>query len=361
MTDCIVIGGGLIGMLTARELAAAGMKVTLLERGEPGRESSWAGGGIISPLYPWRYDDAVSHLVAWSQARYPGLCTELLAESGVDPEYTPSGLMILDTDELAEARSWAGRFHAGLELIDRGAIHAQEPALQLVQDQAIWMPGVGQVRNPRLVKALKGSLANNPDIELIENTEVISISRELGRVTGVVTASAEYGADRVVVASGAWSAGLLAGLGVKTQIEPVRGQMILFRAEPGVLQHIVLYRDHYLIPRRDGRILAGSTLEYTGFEKQTTAEALAELKAFALERVPALAEYPVEHHWAGLRPGSPKGIPLICGHPGIRGLFINAGHFRNGVVLGPASVHVLVGLLTGAGGDIVAAPYGLGG
>jgi glycine oxidase len=151
----------------------------------------------------------------------------------------------------------------------------------------------------------------------------------------------------------------MADLGMQMEVAPVRGQMILFRAEPGVLQHIVLHHDRYLIPRRDGRILVGSTLEYTGFEKETTAEALEALRAFALEMLPALKDYPVEHHWAGLRPGSPAGIPYISEHPEIDGLYVNAGHFRNGVVLGPASAHVMASLITGAESDIGPLPYGL--
>ena len=122
MTDCIVIGGGILGMMTARELAQAGLQVTLLERNQTGRESSWAGGGIISPLYPWRFSAAVTALASWSQAAYPELAEQLRAESGIDPEYTRSGLLILDTEEQARALAWAEQSGSRLEPIGRAEI-----------------------------------------------------------------------------------------------------------------------------------------------------------------------------------------------------------------------------------------------
>jgi len=127
--DCLVVGGGLIGMLTARELALAGMAVGLVERGETGRESSWAGGGILSPLYPWRYPDAVTALASWSQAGYARLADDLKAESGIDPEFQQNGLLILDTDEAAQAQQWADKWQRSLELVDAQRTAELEPAL----------------------------------------------------------------------------------------------------------------------------------------------------------------------------------------------------------------------------------------
>ncbi|MFZ5594346.1 MAG: glycine oxidase ThiO [Pseudomonadota bacterium] len=344
MTDCLVIGGGLIGMLTARELARAGMRVKVVERGATGRESSWAGGGILSPLYPWRYPDAVTALAGWSQRIYPALAAELADETGVDPEWTLNGLLMLDADEKTAAQVWAERAAMGLEVIDRDAVLACEPGLGEPPQEALWMPGIAQIRNPRLLRAVRLSLLS-AGVEIQEGLDVTGFVVRDGQIAGVETAGGKIPAGSVVVAAGAWSGRLLAGLGVELDVAPVRGQMIMFHARPGVVSRIVLSRGRYLIPRRDGRVLAGSTVEYAGFDKSATAEALAQLHQAAVALAPALADYDIERHWAGLRPGSPEGVPFIGEHPRVRGLFVNAGHFRNGVVMGPASARLLADIM----------------
>ncbi len=342
--DCLVVGGGLIGMLTARELAQAGLAVGLVERGETGRESTWAGGGILCPLYPWRYPDAVTALASWSQSRYAALAEALKDESGIDPEFQPNGLLILDTEETVQARQWAKHWQHLLEPVDADRIREIEPALGEVPPQALWLPRVAQVRNPRLAQALRKSL-QNLGVTLLEHTPVKGLVLGENRVHGVLSEQGEINAERVVIAGGAWSALLLESVGMNLPVKPIRGQMILYRAEPDAVRRIVLSRDRYVIPRRDGRILVGSTLEDVGFDKGTTRAAMQELEAEARRMIPDLANYPIEHHWAGLRPGSPRGIPYILQHPRIAGLYINTGHFRNGVVLGPASARLLADIL----------------
>ncbi len=344
MKDFIVIGGGLIGMLTARELAAGGAQVELLERGTIGQESSWAGGGILSPLYPWRYNAPVTRLAHWSQERYREVAAELLDETGIDPEWTPSGLLMIDDqDERDEAVAWAVNFGYEMEYLRGAGLEHCEPALNAGGRAALWMPEVAQMRNPRLIKAMRKSLEQQR-VTITEQCEVKQFLFEGERIVGVISEEGERRAGAVVLAGGAWSGRLLAELGYSLPVEPVRGQMVLFKAEPGVLQRIVLSGERYLIPRRDGRILIGSTLEHVGFQKETTDEARAGLEAVARNLVPALANYPVEHHWAGLRPGSPQGVPFICAHPGLPGLYVNSGHYRNGVVTGLASAHLLADL-----------------
>jgi len=203
MSDCIVIGGGIIGMLSALELAAAGVEVTLLERTQTGRESSWAGGGILSPLYPWRYPRAVTELARWSQRRYPQLAAELSQATGIDPEFTPSGMLILDTEEEEQARAWGERSGNEVEVIDGAAITEYEPGLQAPPPRAIRMPRVGQVRNPRLIKALFAAI--KPRVTIRENTEVETVLVAHGRVQGVQTSDGRFSADKVVVCAGAWT------------------------------------------------------------------------------------------------------------------------------------------------------------
>lgn len=344
MADCIIIGGGLIGMLTARELAAAGAEVTVIDRGQMGCEASWAGGGILSPLYPWRYSAPVSELAAWSQLRYPELTAELAEESGVDPEWTRSGLLMLGFEDEDQARDWAQHWQASLEVLDADGVSACEAALAGSHLGGLWMPDIAQVRNPRLMRALRGSLERR-GVRLQEGLEVTGLVVNQDRVHGVDTEGGRLDADHVVVASGAWSAALLAEAGIDLDVQPVRGQMIVFAGPSGLLHRIVLDHGRYLIPRRDGRVLAGSTLEYVGFDKATTAEAFDDLKAAAGRLVPALADLPVERHWAGLRPGSPTGVPFIGPVGGVEGLYVNTGHFRNGVVLGPASARLAADLV----------------
>jgi glycine oxidase len=358
MSDILVIGGGVIGLMTARELAEAGAKVTLVEMSETGRESSWAGGGIISPLYPWRYADSVTALARWSQREYPQLCARLHGETGVDPELVRSGLLILDAEEEATARDWAENHQAAVETLDAVALEASEPGLGPRPERVLWMPEIAQVRNPRLTKALRRSIEQRVTIR--EHEEVVEILTEGGLVLGVSSRKGDIRADQVVVCTGAWTGKLLEQIGSAPEIHPVRGQMILFYGKPGEVRHIVLSRDHYVIPRSDGRILIGSTIEEVGFTKATTAEAKEELYRSAVELFPLLKHTPIEDHWSGLRPASPSGVPYIGGYPEITGLYFNAGHYRNGLVTGPASARLVADLVLGREPIIGPEPYALG-
>ena len=344
MSDIVIVGGGIIGMLTARELSLAGMKVTIVEQGKAGHEASWAGGGIISPLYPWRYSDAVSALAKWGQAFYPELIEDIYSETGLDAELIQSGLLMLD-DEQETASVWADKWQSNMQLVDNKELYEIEPELSqsLHTDQkAIWMPDVRQVRNPRLVKATKKYLLKQ-GIKFLEETKVTGLVIEQGKVKGVTTTSNDILADKVLVAGGAWSSNLLKNHNIS--VKPVKGQMILFKAKPNQIKRIVLSKDRYVIPRKDGRVLVGSTLEHTGFEKSTTIEAREELMQEAFRITPCLTGAEVEHHWAGLRPGSTDCTPYICGVQDVEGLYLNAGHYRNGVVLGPASARLMADII----------------
>jgi glycine oxidase len=344
--DCLVIGGGLIGMMTAHFLVREGMSVCLLERGETCRESSWAGGGIISPLVPWQYPEAVSTLVQWSQHYYPGLAGELLEETGIDVEWLQSGLLMPAIAAEQSILEWAGRHGCALRTVAASELHDLEPGLGLAVREAVLLPDVAQIRNPRLGAAMHASLSAR-GVMIQEHTEVSGFHAAGRRLHGVSTSRGDYTAACIVLAGGAWSAPLLARLGISLPVKPVKGQMIQYQAPPGLLRHIVLYLDHYLIPRRDGLLLAGSTLEDVGYDKSTTADAREMLMRLAVELVPELGNCEVVRHWAGLRPGVSDGVPYIGPLPGFDGLFINTGHFRNGVVMAPASARLLTDLVLG--------------
>ncbi|UZZ11846.1 glycine oxidase ThiO [Ectopseudomonas mendocina] len=357
MKDVVVVGGGAIGLLTSLLLARAGVSIVLIESSRVGSESSWAGGGIVSPLYPWRYSAAVTALAHWSQDFYPGFARQLWEDTGVDPEVHVTGLYWLDLDDEAEALAWAAREGRVLRGIDMASVHEQVPVLGEGFTRATHMPGVANVRNPRLVKALRAALAAMPNVELREHCPVTGFLQEGGQIRGVITSDGEVRAERVVLAAGAWSGEMLRTLGLELPVEPVKGQMILYKCAEDFLPSMVLARGRYAIPRRDGHILIGSTLEYAGFDKTPTDGALESLKASAEELLPALKDAEVVGHWAGLRPGSPQGIPFIGEVPSHPGLWLNCGHFRNGLVLAPASCRLLTDLLLGREPIIDPAPY----
>ena len=355
MSDVLIVGGGLTGLLAARELVLGGAKVTVVERGELARESSWAGGGILSPLYPWRYPAAVTALAAWSQSRFEALAVELLEVSGIDPEFIQSGLLMQMETDTEAALTWAAHHNAEMQRVTMAQSLALEP--QLKQGlEGLWIPQIGQVRNPRLLQALIKYLeikgvqfrTGEPVTELLVEGDVIQ---------GVRTATSEIRASKVVVAGGSWSRNLIETLGGELKVEPVRGQMLLFKTEPGFVQHIVMAAGHYVIPRRDGHVLVGSTVERVGYEKATTEAARQKLITAAGAIIPGLSEHPLVHHWAGLRPGTAQGIPYICEYPQVAGLFVSAGHYRNGVVMGPASARLLADLILNREPTLNPAPY----
>ena len=357
MHDCIVVGGGVIGLLTARELTKRNLDVLLIEKGSLGGESSWAGGGIVSPLYPWLYQDSVNALAQISKSNYPELTDELTQESGIDCELIQSGLLIAGDSEKQQAVEWSKKWSEPISVVDnRVEMSHIESELAVSFESGIWMPDIRQVRNPKFVAALKASF-NQRNIQYMEDTPVDELLIKDGSVIGVRLGNKKILSDKVVVASGAWSSKLVND---SIDVEPVKGQMIMYKGAPGLINRIVLFEGHYIIPRSDGRILAGSTLEKKGFDKSISDDAMQELHQAAVEIIPALENTPVERQWSGLRPGTEHGIPYVCEHDAIKNLFINAGHFRNGIVLGPASSLLMADLVCGSAPIVDKSPYVIG-
>ncbi|TWH64429.1 glycine oxidase [Azomonas agilis] len=354
----LVVGAGAIGLLTSYKLAKAGLNVILLEAGATGQESSWAGGGIVSPLYPWRYSPAVTALAHWSQAFYPSFGEQLHQESGIDPEVHATGLYWLDLEDETDALSWAQALNRPLSSVSIDSVEAAVPSLRKNYFQhALYMPGVANIRNPRLLQSLRAALLKLPNVQLREQCPVTGFIHENHRITGVETAQGKVFSERVILAAGAWSGQLLATLGLKIPVKPMKGQMILFKCAADFLPVMVMTKERYAIPRRDGHILIGSTLEDVGFDKTTTSEAQTSLLNSAVELLPELANAQIIKHWAGLRPGSPEGIPYIGPVPEYEGLWLNCGHFRNGLVLAPASCQLLTELVLQQPTSIDPSPY----
>ena len=345
-TDILIIGGGISGLLTARELRLAGCEVTVVDRRMPGQESSWAGGGILLPIYPWRQPAPISDLVLPSIHQYPQLQAELLAATGIDPEWRPCGMWISRNPDLEQALNWCQQ--RGVRYQTERPADILPTTLCAAPDQPLWLPEIAQIRNPRLLKSLLAYL-RHLGVRFIEHAQIGAIEIEANRITALNVSGQRCQFHSLVVTAGAWTPELLGKLlpdfAHQVQVRPVKGQMLLFAAQPQTLSCMVLDGDRYLIPRADGKILAGSTVEDVGFDKTTTADARDSLYEFAVKLLPELKNCTVEQHWAGLRPGSPDGVPTIGLHPQLRNLAINVGHFRNGLVMGPASARLLADLL----------------
>ena len=342
--DILIIGGGISGMLTARELRLAGRQVTILDKSAIGQESSWAGGGILLPIYPWRQPAAISDLVIDSLKMYPQLSRELYTSSGIDPERYPCGMLICKNPDINLATDWC----ESRKIRYQPAPHSMLTDLETDFEQPLWLPDIAQIRNPRLLKSLRAYLTQQ-GVSFIEHADIKDIVILHRRLHSIKTTQQSFTPSQTVLCAGAWTAEFLKQWlpqsSIQLDIQPVRGQMLLFDARPDTLPHMILDNDHYLIPRRDGKILVGSTVEQAGFEKQTTDQAKQDLYQFATRLLPALKQYPICAHWAGLRPGTPNGVPYIGFHPDLDNLSINAGHFRNGLVMGPASARLLADLI----------------
>src|SRR5690606_1017913 len=309
MNDFLVIGGGVIGLLTARELAHAGASVTIVEQGLCCKEASWAGGGIVSPLYPWRYSAPVTALASAAQRAYPALCASLLEETGIDAELEQTGLLMLDAADEDEAFAWARDNGKIVEKLDNAAIAEKEPGLSRKFNSGLWMPEIANVRNPRLGKALLASLHDHPDVTIHEHTRAERLLTAGAHIKGVEVShrggKLKLVASQYVITTGAWTGGILADLDVHLPVVPVKGQMLLFRPPRRLVSSIVLADGRYVIPRKDNHLLVGSTLEPGSFDKEITDTARHSLLSSAHALLPELATLEVKQQWAGLRPGAP--------------------------------------------------------
>jgi glycine oxidase len=338
-TDFLIVGGGVVGLTSARALLQSGYRVTLVERGKVGGEASWAGGGILSPLCPWDYHEAVTRLALRGMSMFQDTAAELHAFTGIDPEYQCSGMLLLPpyNDELA--KQWCVRHKFALQPVRIDEYIPEQ------QGEGLLLKEVAQVRNPRLLQSLRRCVEMLGGV-IIEQHEVQHFEVSDERVIALQTAQGKLISDAYIVAAGAWSKTLLGKYALNMDIRPIRGQILLFKFEKQPLQHILLKKDLYIIPRRDGHVLVGSTLEDVGFDTSTTIEARDSLLQSAREIFPDWGElFPVKQ-WAGFRPGSPANIPTIGRHPRFSNLYANCGHFRYGVTMSFASAELLLNEIT---------------
>jgi glycine oxidase len=333
----IVVGGGIVGCLSALALVERGCDVTLVERNivaaQTSGESSWAGAGILFPLLPWQYKDAVNQLALAGAGLYPALCERLLTKTGIDPEYTQSGMQILPSsyqitaDETA-AIDWCAQYQVPVQKNANG----------------LFLPTIAQVRPPNLLQALRQMLIQE-NVTLLENTQLESL-KNVDYIDGWRTnKGAVLEADAFVVTSGAWSFDLLKETAAGLNIKPMRGQILLYENVRELPNNIIYQNGFYLVPRRDGLLLAGSTLEDVGFDTNTTETMRQALQTKAEQIVPSLKHASIRKHWSGLRPGTPDNLPTIAQHPSIQNLYLNTGHFRYGLTMAPASAELVAALI----------------
>ena len=305
--DVLVVGGGVIGLTSAYLLAKSGLTVEVVDKGEMGREASWAGAGILPPWGNGEYATPLDRLRAYSVSRFEALSIQLRAETTCENEYhVCGGIEYLPHADADQPDLWR-REGIPFEQIDDdcppGTVGYRLP--------------FAQVRNPRHLLAL---------FEACDG-RVVEFRRDANPALMRPAAG-----QSLVLAGGAWSADLARQLGFDLPVRPVRGQMVLLNPGRRVVREILIVGKRYLVPRRDGRVLVGSTEEpEAGFDKTTTPEAVDELVAFAQSLVPELANTPIEASWAGLRPGTPDGLPYIGRVPGFDNVIVAAGHFRAGI------------------------------
>jgi glycine oxidase len=342
--DVIIVGGGVIGCSIALKLARAGLTVAVIERNRVGSEASRAAAGMLSPQTEASGPDPFLDLCLRSRSMYRGFA-ELLAElSGIDVEYRDEGTLCVVAEGECESEidrwsSW--QISAGLELevLPASVLNSIEPAVTQSATRAVFIPKDHQVENRRLMDALDVA-CRRAGVEIVEGYAVTSLIVERGKATGVMCGERRFDAGAVVVAAGCWSTPLLEPVGLSITVTPARGQMIALRAAGLSINHILHSSKCYLVPRNDGRILAGATVEYAGFHKAVTAHGINSLLEAAIELVPALEASEIVESWSGLRPDTIDHLPVL-GLSGIDNLLLATGHFRNGILLAPITAELI--------------------
>lgn len=365
--DVAVVGGGVAGLAAARELGREGLSVVVFDSGGAmGACASNAAAGMLAPQAEADRADELFELLCASRDMYPEFAESLREESGVDIELDTTGTLYLaftEEDEREASRRFEWQTRAGLQVERLSAEEARalEPQVSTRVRAALRFPRDWQVENRRLVRALRVS-AERYGVRVIEGSEAcgVCVSRD-GRATGVVTLEeGTFDADAVVFAAGAWNSRLQkhftrvckmesAALEDDPRVEPVRGQMLSFRqprdAEP-FARHVVYSPRGYVVPRRDGRLLAGSTTEHAGFDASVTEEGVETIKRNAAEIAPAVSSLALEDSWAGLRPKAADGLPVIGESDDVKNLFYATAYYRNGILLAPASGRIVADLVT---------------
>jgi glycine oxidase len=369
MVDVLIVGAGAVGLSLAYELSAHGLRVRVVDRDEPGRQASWAGAGIL-PAAASRDTarDAYAALCGLSHQLHPQWAAALAEQTGLDTGYRPCGGI-----HVARGAGEAAALDASIEQLGQEGIRAEpltldalrelEPAVQPPGHPASiraahLVPDEAQLRNPRHLKALIAA-SQKRGVEITGQVDVHELRIVDARVSAIESSAGLLQADRICITTGAWTRRFLAEVGIQLHIRPWRGQIALLAGQAGLFRRILSEGPRYLVPRDDGLVVCGSTVEDVGFDNGTTPEAISDLVQFAVDLVPALQSARLERTWAGLRPGTGDGLPFLGPVPGVDNLWVAAGHFRSGLFLSPGTAVVMSQLIRGQVPEVDLRPFRL--
>ncbi|HLL99453.1 MAG TPA: glycine oxidase ThiO [Pyrinomonadaceae bacterium] len=349
-SEILIIGAGVIGLALARSLKKSGAagQITILERGSAGREASLAAAGMLAPQAETDKTDDFFDFCRQSNKLYPQFAAELLDETGIDIELDRAGTLYLafsDEDVREINRRYAWQKGAGLpvEYLTAEEIRRSEPFVSPDVREGLFFPNDWQVENRKLLFALQKFAGLNA-IKIVENAEVKNLIVENGRAAGAETETEKFSASAVILTAGAWTSLVKANnLDLPFEVRPIRGQMLSFQTARRVFRRVIYSPRGYLVPRRDGRILAGATVEDVGFDKSLTEAGIDFLFEHALEIAPSLANLEITDKWCGLRPFAAGAMPVLGALPEAENLFVATAHYRNGILLAPVTAETLAG------------------
>ncbi len=350
--DVAIIGGGINGSSIAYQLSKMGKKVVVIEKNHLACEASSAAAGMLAAQAEIEEDGPFFQLALKSQAMFPALSNELLDLTGIDIEFIQNGMIkIAETVEIAadvqQQAAFQRKWDTEIEWLDSHSLRELEPSLSPSVAGGIYLPNDGHVQPEKLSLAFaKG--AEQFGATILENTEALSFIYEQERVIGVKTTLGNFHCNQVVLATGAWASRLMAETGIDMTVYPVKGECFSVKTDSPIINRTIFSDKRcYLVPKRNGEIYIGATQVDHSFDKNVTPGGIASLIERAVQLVPQILDAPWERVWAGVRPQTGDGLPYIGEHPFWKGLFIAAGHYRNGILLSPVTGTLVADLLEG--------------
>lgn len=365
-SEILIVGGGVIGLSVARQLRKAGVRdIAILERGTLGCEASSAAAGMLAPHAEADSADIFFDLCRESVSLYPEFAGHLTDETGIDAELDKTGTLYLALEEkdvpvLKERYTWQAEAGLAVEKLSRRDVLALEPQVSRSCEFGLLFPNDWQVENRSLLNALRRFVEIN-DISIHEGATADKLIIENGDVTGVISGSRRYLANTTILTTGAWTSLIkFGGARAPFDVKPIRGQMICYRPEQPLFSHVIYSSRGYIVPRADGRVLAGATVEDVGFDKDVTEAGVGSLRSTATEIAPILADAAIVDKWAGLRPFVSDGLPVIGPIPPYRNLVVATGHYRNGILLAPLTAKLVTGYVINAAASPYLDAFGIG-